>query len=54
MIEQKQLAAAFGVSAPAAVVAWFAETLPMLQWGAAAVAITVGLHALYRYYRPRK
>jgi hypothetical protein len=41
------------VSVPSAFVAWFAETLPVVQWLAAGVAITVGLLALWKHFRTK-
>lgn len=42
---------AAGISVPSAFVSWFAGTLPILQWLAAAIAILVGGLAIWKHFR---
>lgn len=52
-ISRHGVEAAAGVSLPSAAIAWFASTLPVVQWLAAVVAITVGGLALWKHFRTK-
>lgn len=45
---------AASIAVPGALVAWFAETLPVVQWWAGAGAIVVSVLAVIRAVRRRK
>lgn len=47
----EKITVAAAVTVPSALVAWFADTLPFLQWCAAALAIVVSAVALYKTFK---
>lgn len=51
MNSAKNLEIAAGVSVPSALIAWFAETLPVIQWAAGALAIVVSALAIWKHLR---
>lgn len=42
---------AASVAVPSALVAWFADTLPIVQWCAGALAIVVSVLAIIKFFR---
>jgi hypothetical protein len=48
--EQRVLDVAAVISVPSALVAWFADTLPVIQWCAGFLAIVVSALAIYRHF----
>jgi hypothetical protein len=49
-MKDKVLDVAAAVSVPSALVAWFADTLPIIQWCAGLLAIVVSVLAIYRHF----
>jgi hypothetical protein len=47
----RALDTAAAVTVPSALISWFIDTLPIVQWTAGAVAIVVGILAVYRHFK---